>query len=139
MLTEYGSLYSVKYKWLSLTINNADAMIERNQKMLSYRAAELREVLSLQNWVNSNACLARAETAYLTRYNELLSVAPSRDGVSEQMEGWVEDKLMRFCKTFQKVGICILDTSYRHKLTYNPRALVGVSQETHRYIYSPVI
>ncbi|KAF2195567.1 hypothetical protein K469DRAFT_649652 [Zopfia rhizophila CBS 207.26] len=87
---------------IDTALTRYDALVERNHKMLSYRAAGLRHVVSLQNWVNNNACLARAETAYLTYSNDLLSVAPSHDGASERMEAWVEDKLVRYCKTFQK-------------------------------------
>lgn len=74
--------------------------------MLSFEAANPRDVLSLQNWVNGNACLAREETAYLTRCNELLSVASSNDGAVSWIEAWVEDSLIRFYNGFYKVWIC---------------------------------
>jgi hypothetical protein len=78
--------------------------------MLGYETAKPRDVLSLQNWVNGNACLAREETAYLTYCKELLSVASSDDGAVTRLESWVEDILIRFYKGFRKVGIYALDT-----------------------------
>lgn len=71
--------------------------------MLGYETAKPRDVLSLQNWVNGNACLAREETEYLTHYHELLSVAPSDDGAITRLESWVEDILIRFYKGLGKV------------------------------------
>jgi hypothetical protein len=76
--------------------------------MLSFEAAKPRDVLSLQNWVNGNACLAREETAYLTRCNELLSVASLGDGAVSWLEAKVEDILIRFYKVVYKVRICCL-------------------------------
>jgi len=84
--------------------------------MLSYDAAKPRDVLSLQNWVNGNACLARKETAYLTYCNELLSIASSDDGAMAQLEACVEDNMIRFYKIFRKVRICALGILYRCRL-----------------------
>ena len=54
--------------------------------MLSFEPAKLRDVLSLQNWVNGSACLAKDEMSYLTGCKELLSIAFSDDGVATQLE-----------------------------------------------------
>ena len=71
--------------------------------MLSFSAAQGREVESLQNWLDGNGCLAREETAYLTHHRELISLAPAGDSATLQFESWVEDKLIRFCRAFRKV------------------------------------
>jgi len=71
--------------------------------MLSFGAAQGREVESLQNWLDGNGCLAREETAYLTHHRELVSLAPAGDSATLQFESWVEDKLIRFCRAFRKV------------------------------------
>jgi hypothetical protein len=113
-LANYGPLCSLEsLRELPLT-DNADAMVERNYRMLTYEAAKPRDVLSLQNWVNGNACLAREETAYLTHCKELLSIASSDDGAVTQLKAWVEDNLIRFYKCFREVRICTL---HRCKLT----------------------
>jgi hypothetical protein len=115
-LANYGPLCSLEsLRELPLT-DNADAMVERNHRMLAYEAAKPRDVLSLQNWVNGNACLAREETAYLTHCKELLSIASSDDGAVTQLEAWVEDNLIRFYKCFREVRIYAPGTLHRCKL-----------------------
>jgi hypothetical protein len=123
---------------LRLTKTIADALVERNHRILNFKAAEPRDILSLQNWVDGNACLAREETAYLARCNELLSVASSDDGALAQIEAWMEDYLIRFCSGFCKVGICSLRrTSSRTQAYQGNRIAVAVSQEIQTYTYFP--
>jgi hypothetical protein len=104
--------------------------------MLSHEPAKPRDVLSLQNWVNDNACLARDETEYLTHCSELISVASPGDGTAERLEAWIESKLVYFSRVFGKVWIHALSTLYLSRLNMT-RALLGISQETHSYTYSP--
>ncbi|KUJ10002.1 uncharacterized protein LY89DRAFT_689877 [Mollisia scopiformis] len=81
---------------IQVALERYDNMVESNNKMLSYEIAKPRDVLSLQNWVSSTACLARDETAYLTQCEDLISVASPRDGMAEQLESWIEDIIVRF-------------------------------------------
>lgn len=81
----------------------ADALVDRNHRMLMFEAAKSRDVLSLQNWVDGNACLAREEAAYLAHGRDLLSIAPAGDDAVTQLRPWVEDKLIRFYKGFREV------------------------------------
>jgi hypothetical protein len=71
--------------------------------MLSFDEAKPRDVLSLQNWVDGNACLARDETTYLSCCKELLSIASPNDDTVARLESWVEDNLIRFYKGFRDV------------------------------------
>lgn len=71
--------------------------------MLSLEAASPRNVASLQNWLDGNACLARHESAYLAHYDDLLAVAPSGDRSVTSSEAWVEDVLIRSYRYFRKV------------------------------------
>ena len=82
---------------------STDALVERSHRILSLDVAKSRNVLSLQNWVSSNACLAREETAYLNRGADLVSLAPPEDGAMARLQGWVEDTLIIFCKRFRTV------------------------------------
>ncbi|KAE9378767.1 hypothetical protein N431DRAFT_499509 [Stipitochalara longipes BDJ] len=79
-----------------------DALVERNHRMLNFEAAKPRDVLSLQSWVNGNACLARDETRYLTFDKELLSISSPNDDTVSRLECWVEDILIRFYKDFRE-------------------------------------
>ena len=85
-----------------------DTLVERNHRMLNFEAAKPRDVLSLQNWVNGNACLARDETTYLTFCKELLSISSPNDDTVSRLECWVEDALIRVYKGFRAVGFCAL-------------------------------
>lgn len=72
--------------------------------MLGFNDAKVRDVSSLQNWVNGNACLARAETAYLLHSDDLLTVAQPDDGAINQLESWLKDNLIRYFKRFSTVS-----------------------------------
>lgn len=75
--------------------------------MLTFEAANPRDVLSLQNWVKGNPYLARDETAYLTRCKELLRVVDPRDGIVARLEAWIEEKLAQFYKGPRGIAVCI--------------------------------
>jgi hypothetical protein len=123
---------------LRLTKTIADALVERNHRILNFKAAEPRDILSLQNWVDGNACLAREETAYLARCNELLSVASSDDGALAQIEAWMEDYLIRFCSGFCKVGICSPEGHILPDagLPRKQNRCRGISRDPNVYIFS---
>lgn len=77
--------------------------MERTRRIFSLDPAKPRDIRSLQNWLNGTGCIAREETAYLTHDQELVSLAVSGDSALQQLEVWVEDKLIRFCRGFRKV------------------------------------
>ncbi|KAI1758573.1 hypothetical protein GGR53DRAFT_529297 [Hypoxylon sp. FL1150] len=58
-------------------LSNYDDFVERNNYILKLEDAQPRNVQNLQNWVNGNGNIARAETAYLGRSEDLASVADS--------------------------------------------------------------
>lgn len=73
-----------------------DKFIERTTRAFSLQLAEQRDITSLQNWVDARGCLARDETAYLSREDELVSLAPLADSAIQQLEAWVEDRLIQY-------------------------------------------
>ena len=80
-----------------------DALIKRSHEVLSFEAASHRDVMNLQNWVDGNGCIAREETAYLTRADDLLSVTPPDDSAVPWLESLVEDSHVYFRERFGKV------------------------------------
>ncbi|KAK2037005.1 hypothetical protein LZ31DRAFT_589165 [Colletotrichum somersetense] len=60
----------------------------QTHRTLSLSAAAPRDVLSLQNWVEDSSCLSRNETAYLEESADLATMAFSKDGAIEKLEGW---------------------------------------------------
>lgn len=83
----------------SALICTEDKMIERNRRTFAYESASPNLVSSLQNWVNGNGCIARAETAYLDS-EELITVASTDDTVMTWLETLVEKGLLRLRKSF---------------------------------------
>jgi hypothetical protein len=68
-------------------------LIERNHRTFAYEAASPQLVSSLQNWLNGNGCIARAETAYLDS-DELISMASTDDTVMTWLEALVDKALL---------------------------------------------
>ena len=81
----------------------ADSFSEKIHRTLSFDPAPVRDVLSLQNWVDDTSCLSRDETAYLENERELISLVPSGDNTIKKLEDWIEDQLIRYYKGFQAV------------------------------------
>ncbi|KAF3481531.1 uncharacterized protein GIQ15_04290 [Arthroderma uncinatum] len=88
---------------IDIALADYDMFIERTQQIFRYEPANPRDVQSLRNWLRGNACLARNETAYLDKYNELLSITSSDDKSISRLEAWIEDILVRYYKGFHKV------------------------------------
>ncbi|OTA93382.1 hypothetical protein M434DRAFT_395646 [Hypoxylon sp. CO27-5] len=78
-----------------LSENLSDDLIERSHRILALEDARQRSVSNLQNWVNGNGCVARAETAYLSRPEELVSVAGTDETIISWLETLIEDGLSR--------------------------------------------
>jgi len=72
--------------------------------MIGFDTAKARNVSSLQNWVNGNACLARDETAYL-QAKDLTSVVSASDDTITRVEELVEDGLIYLYKGFRDVSV----------------------------------
>jgi len=86
-----------------ILIKMIDNLIERNHRILSLEEARPRNTSNLRNWINGNGCLAREETAYLERSDELAGVASTDDTVITWLETLVEDSLPRLRQLFCKV------------------------------------
>ena len=71
--------------------------------MLSFEDAPSRFVTSLQNWLSSNWCLARDESAYLARNRDLIGLATSKDSAINNLKAWIEDRLIWLNKRWQLV------------------------------------
>ncbi|KAI1370095.1 hypothetical protein F4677DRAFT_398262 [Hypoxylon crocopeplum] len=81
---------------IETSLADYDQFLQRTSKALSAQPANMKDVKSLQNWVNDNCCLALEETAYLSHRDELISLVPVTDSAVTQIESWVEDKLIRY-------------------------------------------
>lgn len=86
------------------TYNGTDALIKRNHEVLGFEAAPHRDLMNLQNWIDGNSCIAREETAYLARAEDLLSVTSPDDSAVTWLRALVVDSRVYFGERFGKVG-----------------------------------
>jgi hypothetical protein len=102
-LIDYG-MQSILKDFKRPNVKKADELIERSHRILNLEPAKQRSVSSLQHWINGNGCVARNETAYLKRTEDLASVAETDDTVMSWLETLVEDCLIRARGYFPRVG-----------------------------------
>jgi len=80
-----------------------DDFVQSCDKMLSYSSPQLRDVTSLENWIERTACLARDETAYLARKDDLLSITTPNDDLLVGLEQLCENGVIAVCKLLKMV------------------------------------
>lgn len=78
----------------------ADDLVQRNSRMLQLEEPKARHVESLLNWIAGNACIARNETEFLQRRDDLASFPRATDDVVP----WLEHVLTSL-QRFQIVGV----------------------------------
>ena len=105
-LTDYGNRLfpsPLSDKEYDLSYLIPDKFLKRNFQVLRYERANVRDLVSLQNWLRGNACMTRDETAYLTYFDDLMSLSWSKDTAVAQLDAWVEVCLIKFYKNFRTV------------------------------------
>lgn len=80
-----------------------DALLERNDRVLRLEPARSRAVTNLQNWINGNGCIARAETAYLSLNDDLIQSVTEDEGVVPWLAVLAEDVMDRLRRCFGMV------------------------------------
>ena len=118
-----------------------DSFIERCNRMRSLGSANQRDISSLQNWINGNACIARKETAYLAHKIDLLNTCSVNDYALDRLEGLIEKSLMHFFKWFRKVSVSKMSSgSFFQRLMghteISHRGQIFKSHEIRTYIYT---
>lgn len=78
-------------------------MIERSHRVFALQDAPMRDIDSIQNWFAGNGCIAREESAFLEREDDLLNLASSRDYAIARLEPLIELITMFLCKLLKKV------------------------------------
>jgi hypothetical protein len=109
-----------------------DSLIERNHRILNFQNPSSRDVSSLRNWVEGNACLARAEFAYLSR-KDLFSMA-EQDTAIARTEAFVEDFMIQCFGSIFKV--CLMFKDLNNTLKRTQRYCNEQSQDPNVYLPS---
>lgn len=101
-LTDYGKYSNLSRAWLSIH-RCLDSFLERTHRTLTLDPPSQRDVQALQNWLDGTGAVARDERAYLTHFQDLVTVAPTGDTAVVRLETWVEDQLIRYYSGFRQV------------------------------------
>ena len=81
-----------------------DGMIERSHRVFALQDASVRDIGSIQNWIEGTGCVAREETAFLEREDDLVNLASPRDYAIASLEPVIETIVMYLCKWFKRVS-----------------------------------
>jgi hypothetical protein len=79
-------------------------MIERNCRVFALQDAPKRDIGSIQNWIEGTGCIARDESAFLEKENDIVNLASPRDYAIANLEPVIETIVMYFCKWLKKVS-----------------------------------
>ncbi|KAL7622013.1 hypothetical protein AAE478_007514 [Parahypoxylon ruwenzoriense] len=80
-----------------------DSFMERTRKVLRSDPPVPRDIQSIKNWLDGTSHVSSTETAFLDHIQrELVSLAPSVDSATRQIETWVEDKFIRYYPKFRE-------------------------------------
>lgn len=93
---------------LTLITLAIDSSLQKTRNALNASRASHRDVLSLKNWLDANACISGPEVQYLQHQDDLFSLGLSGDGATRAIEVWLEDKLIQYYPKFRKVYILTL-------------------------------
>ena len=104
-LSEYGKRTSI-FPRLFLVLKHChvpDVSIDKCRQALSYAQVNKRDIASLRNWLEGNGSVSQDEISYLDLENDLISLASTNDPAMKQLEDWIEDRLIRYYKSFRAV------------------------------------
>ncbi|KAB8228995.1 uncharacterized protein BDW43DRAFT_303436 [Aspergillus alliaceus] len=82
-------------------LTDYDSFLERTHRTLGLGPPSQRDVQALRNWLDGTGAVARDERAYLTHFQDLVTVAPTGDTAVVRLETWVEDQLIRYYSGFR--------------------------------------
>lgn len=63
---------------------------------MGFESPESQHILSLQNWLKGNGCVAREETQFLEHSGDLFTLSLPNDGVISWLEEFVSSSLVFF-------------------------------------------
>lgn len=81
-----------------------DDLLEQSCRILRLGCPADRDAQSLRNWFNGNNSVARAETAYLSKSRDLMSLCALEDDAPARLGNFVEDALVWIYQVFRAVS-----------------------------------
>ena len=84
--------------------NLTDSMLRNYDHALRLPNADLRDIKSIQNWVDGTGCLARPDTEYLELQHDLMNLTGTLGGAVTQIEIVVENIALRLATQIRKAS-----------------------------------
>lgn len=81
-----------------------DAMLEHNHSIFASEVPRKREVENVRNWLDNKASVARDETAYLFKTQDLMTVQSSRDETLSRLTPLTERFVSVLCRLLKKAS-----------------------------------
>lgn len=82
----------------------ADAILERNRRILAFDNPRKKDVVNIQNWVENTSSLAREETAYLLQPKDLMTILSPQDAALARLTPLLEGFMRTLYRVFRKVS-----------------------------------
>lgn len=80
-----------------------DAMLEHNRAIFAAEVPQKRDLANLRNWLDNKASVARDETAYLFKTQDLMTVHSPRDDTLSRLTPLAERLVSVLCRLLKKV------------------------------------
>ena len=97
-----------KFKALTLMLLfssiNADAIVDRNRRILAFDDPRETDITNIQNWVENTCSLAQDETAYLLQSKDLMTILSPQDAASARLTPLLEGVMRTLYRLFRKVS-----------------------------------
>ncbi|KAI4194486.1 MAG: hypothetical protein LQ350_007737 [Teloschistes chrysophthalmus] len=89
---------------LEQNLASYDAMLEHNHSIFASEVPRKREVENVRNWLDNKASVARDETAYLFKTQDLMTVQSSRDETLSRLTPLTERFVSVLCRLLKKAS-----------------------------------
>ena len=116
-LAEYGTSDGSWILRTRMANPASDGMLEQNHRALSLPESNERDIQSLRSWVQGTSSLARQETSYLERYDDLVNLTGSADNAVTRVGSIVEDCAFWLDTRLRRVRANRPSSSDRYPLT----------------------
>ena len=83
---------------------NADAILDRNRRILAFDDPRETDITNIQNWVENTSSLAQDETAYLLQPKDLMTIVSPQDAASARLTPLLEGVMRTLYRLFRKVS-----------------------------------
>ncbi|OJJ99341.1 hypothetical protein ASPACDRAFT_120677 [Aspergillus aculeatus ATCC 16872] len=108
---------------ISKALFDYDQTLLRNSRIADLKHAGPRQVVTLRNWIEGNACVSRSETDFLQHDGDLIALSSPKDETLACLEEWVEDRLISlFTRSYKNQCQALSDDP----MVYIPHGILAI-------------